>query len=84
MYMYVCTYMVCYIYPRIHAGIDEMDVFINIDLNTFLDVRYVHCKNLCSLLTHIHVYIMYAHKNNDIPSFMGACKSNLNLSYLHT
>lgn len=40
--MYVRTYMVCCIYPRVHAGIDEMDVFINIDLNTFLDVRHVH------------------------------------------
>ena len=24
---------------RLHAGIDEMDVFFNIDLNNFLDVR---------------------------------------------
>ena len=23
---------------RVHAGIDEMDVFFNIDLNNFLDV----------------------------------------------
>ena len=29
---------------RIHAGIDEMDVFFNIDLNNFLDVSsYVFC-----------------------------------------
>ena len=28
---------------RIHAGIDEMDVFFNIDLNNFLDVSSYMC-----------------------------------------
>lgn len=32
--MNVCMF----IFYRVHAGIDEMDAFINIDLNTFLDV----------------------------------------------
>lgn len=84
--MYVCTYMVhvcyMYIYPRVHAGIDEMDIFINIDLNTFLDVRHVHhvhttsysllitltCMCVCNVGTEFCV----------IPSFMGACNSTLN------
>ena len=30
---------------RIHGGIDEMDIFINIDLNTFLDVSF--CLSFC-------------------------------------
>lgn len=49
MYILVC---------RIHAGIDEMDVFFNIDLNNFLDVSWfslfrlnkVNVCVLCSLL----------------------------------
>ena len=37
----VFTYMYMYQLYRTHAGIDEMDIFFNIDLNNFLDVSTV-------------------------------------------
>ena len=44
-------YIQNYVYFRVHAGIDEMDVFINIDLNTFLDVStYMY-------IVHVHVQV---------------------------
>ncbi len=42
-----------YLLFRIHAGIDEMDLFFNIDLNDFLDVSYI--------ITHKHRSHMTRH-----------------------
>ena len=32
------TYLIC----RVHAGIDEMDIFLYVDLSGFLDVSTMH------------------------------------------
>ena len=48
---------------RVHGGIDEMDIFINIDLNTFLDVSFFDCPWKCGTSQHKTVEIcMFLHE----------------------
>ena len=59
-HVHVCVHVnVDVIFYRVHAGIDEMDVFINIDLNTFLDV-----KMTCTCICTIKLYMVAAYETN--------------------